>query len=125
MRHFNQSESTSKHHPRTSIEIHEWPPEKTPTQPVETPLNTNFQTRIKSVRPIKIQKAAPWVESWWTPLERELTVNTDAVEINRYKKPANLSRFGNPQRLKKYPTNFNIFETVKESSIVEKPHAYY
>jgi hypothetical protein len=67
----------------TSIEIHQWPSDKTSTQPVEIPLDTNFWTRIKSVRPIRIQKEAPWVESWWTPVERELIVNTDAVEFNQ------------------------------------------
>jgi hypothetical protein len=34
------------------------PLKKTPTQPVELPLDTNSRTRIKSVRSIRIQKAS-------------------------------------------------------------------
>jgi hypothetical protein len=47
-------------------------PNKTPTKPKKMQLDTNSRSRIKSDRPINIQKQLHAPESWWTTVERRL-----------------------------------------------------
>jgi hypothetical protein len=44
---------------RKTIQLATKPTKKTPTQPIEMPLDNNSRTRIKIVRSIRIQKTPP------------------------------------------------------------------